>query len=140
MRDKQNYISLVSQVKKEARYARDDRGQSHHGNRSTNIMLAEVINPSEYGFSYIPSGHVYCRVLSGPYFDPLDEFRFMAQISPNEVFAFGDKVFVLDSESYPYLVLGGFVTSVGSSSTLLPPHSHSGFYDGGYAGFLSGTR
>lgn len=78
----------------------------------------------------------FMQLLSSDAQNAVEGVYFYARNINNLTLTESDKVIVVLSEDrLPYILMA---IGDGSSTDLLTPHSHQGFYDGGWAGFLSG--
>lgn len=106
--------------------------------RGVDIIIAEVLDSTLARVPLMGTSYKYCQLLDGDAMIAVPELRFNARNINNLSLSTGEKVLVLLNGRTAPLILsavGGTGTGVGD----LVPHSHQGFYDGGWAGFLSGS-
>lgn len=109
-----------------------------NGAAQVDIVVAEIMDPAQARLPINSANVSYCRLLCGDAFAPIDELTFLARNINNLSLVAGDKVFVLINNRQAPLILSGIAGAGGGVGDLVP-HSHQGFYDGGWAGFLSGS-
>ncbi|OPZ49225.1 MAG: hypothetical protein BWY95_00176 [Bacteroidetes bacterium ADurb.BinA104] len=104
------------------------------------VLVAEVMSAAEYGLASTPIGYAFCRLLGGPDLRPVYEITFMARLPSDSIsYNVGTRVFVLNDKSHGLLIISSLDSGSSSTGILFQRHSHQGYYDGGYAGFLSGS-
>lgn len=103
-------------------------------------IVCEVVNPIDYKVGALPGNCNLVRVLSGPNFDPISEFVFIALNASGMTFEIAQKVFVLYSETNVPVIQTGFGVAPTVAEPFFRVHGHKGVSDYGYAGFLAGGR
>jgi len=121
-----------------ADHAKNASNPTQLDNKRSEILIAEVVDPSQYGMPTVGAGYAYCRLLSGTAMTPVDDLCFHAQLTSASTYPVGTKVFVLimDASANP-LIMGAFAS--GAGVVALTAHSHQGAWDGGWMGAFAGS-
>lgn len=103
-------------------------------------IVCDIVNPVDYKVGALPVNCNLVRVLSGPNFDPISEFIFIALNASGVTFEVGQKVFVLYSDMNVPVIQTGFGVAPTVAEPFFRVHGHHGIGDYGYSGFLAGGR